>query len=201
MACVKVIATNLHTNMPGICGAGRHRNSQILIQPVVCNWHRRNQNKDEDNNRHKLGLGKPINLPSFVTQCRSPYNCCLVVIQSAKPRCMQHRLVRPCRTCSLGCGKLLLCWVQISVVVQPGECIHLTLTSTGTSRRGILPYTVPISGAMSIWLNDAKAIPGTDEEHENWNVPLATFVDLAKVSWLTPCCAHLSLSLTRYQRL
>lgn len=76
---------------------------------------------------------------------------------------------------------LSLCFLQVSIVVQPGKCMQLEVKSTPYYREGYIPFAVPLSGSVALWLQDAVVILPDEEKHYNWNVPVQELIKIAEV--------------------
>ena len=80
--------------------------------------------------------------------------------------------------------------MQTAIVVPPGQCFNLSISSVPTTNSGTVSYTVPIMGAISVWFTDKVNIPGGTGEHFNWNPDVGTILQFAVVSISEGLCSH-----------
>lgn len=72
--------------------------------------------------------------------------------------------------------------MQTAIVVPPGQCYNLSLSSIPTTNKGTVSYTVPIMGGISVWFSDRRNIPNGDGQHYDWNPDIGTILQFAVVS-------------------
>ena len=71
--------------------------------------------------------------------------------------------------------------LQVSIVVPPGKCIELEVRSTPTTKKAVLYNHVPITGGVSLWLQDAIKFPPESGTHYNWNLQANELIHIAEV--------------------
>ena len=79
---------------------------------------------------------------------------------------------------------LLLFQLQAGLVVMPGDCRRLLLTSSPSYLEGFIEYTVPMTGYISVSFNDKVLIPDADPDkaHYQFGVPIWKLVEHAQAS-------------------
>ncbi len=71
--------------------------------------------------------------------------------------------------------------MQTSITVRAGDCKELEIRSVPTVREGTLMYEVPLSGGVSVWLQDPISIPEGLPTHYNWDLEVDTLIAVAEV--------------------
>lgn len=114
----------------------------------------------------------------------------------AKALCTCDAVLPGCLPLHVGLVTCELC-MQTAIMVPPGECFILTISSIPTTKSGTVSYTVPIMGGISVWFSDKTDIPGRESEgpHFNWNVPVGAILQYAVVSIEALNCIFRSFTL------
>ena len=75
--------------------------------------------------------------------------------------------------------------LQVSVPVKPGACKVFHTRKMTTTTDIALEYILPIRGHVSLWLEEAKNVSGS-ETRNYWQVPVKELLQIAKVAHWSP---------------
>lgn len=71
--------------------------------------------------------------------------------------------------------------IQETVVAEPGFCLRVAREDGDVTKRAILHYQLPIHGHVAMWLEDPRSIRGEQGVKDNWQIPVRTLLEVAKV--------------------
>lgn len=75
--------------------------------------------------------------------------------------------------------------LQIETPLDPGQCIRVDKILQREISRGALQYQLPIMGHVSVWFMEPIAVRGQQGVKENWQIPVDTLIEVAKVQPLS----------------